>query len=143
MSARPTSQRLALQCNAPEWARLFISTVVRAHGVPRKVVCDRGTQWNNVFASAVAERLQCRLAMSTAFHPESDGQTERTNRVLEEYLRSFVAPTQDDWDDLLPMAELAINNSLQASHQDHPILPQLRLSRTHACDCAPAARAWG
>jgi len=53
--------------------------------------------------------------MSTAFHPQTDGQTERTNRTLEEMLRHYVGPSQDDWDLKLPCAEFAVNNSMKAA----------------------------
>ena len=60
--------------------------------------------------------------MSTAFHPRSDGQTERVNRTLEEVLRSYVAGDQSDWDKHLPLAEFAINNSIQAATGTTPFL---------------------
>jgi hypothetical protein len=53
--------------------------------------------------------------MSTAFHPQPDGQTERTNRILEEMLRHYVSPSQDDWDLKLPCAEFAVNNATKAA----------------------------
>ena len=58
--------------------------------------------------------------MSTSFHPQTDGQTERANRTLEEMLRAFVSVRQDDWDEHLTAAELAINNSTQASSKETP-----------------------
>jgi hypothetical protein len=59
-------------------------------------------------------------SLSSAFHPQTDGQTERTNRVLEEMLRHFVHPLQNNWDSLLPVAEFAINNAWQESIGDTP-----------------------
>ena len=64
--------------------------------------------------------LGTKLSMYTAFHPQTDGQTERVNRVLEDMLRHFVGPHQDDWDQLLPTVEFAINNSYHESTQDTP-----------------------
>ena len=51
--------------------------------------------------------------MSTAFHPQTDGQTERTNRILEDYLRHYISPQQDDWDEWLYLAEFSVNNAWQ------------------------------
>jgi hypothetical protein len=59
--------------------------------------------------------LQTKLDMSTSYHPESDGQTERANRTIEDMLRSYVSSLQDDWDELLPLMEMAYNNAVQAS----------------------------
>jgi hypothetical protein len=59
--------------------------------------------------------LQTKLDMSTSFHPESDGQTERANRTIEDMLRSYVSAVQDDWDELMPLMEMAYNNAIQVS----------------------------
>lgn len=64
--------------------------------------------------------LGTRLDMSSAFHPQTDGLTERYNRVLEEYLRSYVSSTYDDWDEWLPLAQFAVNNSKQESLRETP-----------------------
>ncbi len=61
-----------------------------------------------------------RRSMSTAYHPQSDGQTERMNRVLEDMLRHYVSPNQSDWDKHLPLVEFAINNAYQASVKETP-----------------------
>ena len=58
--------------------------------------------------------------MSTAYHPQTDGQTERTNQVLESYLRTFVNYDQNDWYQLLPLAEHAYNNSATNAHKMTP-----------------------
>ena len=60
--------------------------------------------------------------MSTSFHPQTDGQTERLNRVLEDMLRHYVSPSQDDWDEYLSMVEFAYNNSWQESIKTTPFL---------------------
>ena len=61
------------------------------------------------------DTLGTKLHLSTAFHPQTDGQTERVNRTLEQMLRMFVNPTQDDWDALLPALEFACNISVHES----------------------------
>ena len=100
---------------APEVARLFVDHVMKSHGCPKSIVSDRDKNFTSHFWQTVCELWQIEQLMSTAFHPQTDGQTERVNRVLEEYLRSYVNPLHDDWDQYLPMAEFAINNSKQAS----------------------------
>lgn len=100
---------------AAEVAKLFVQNVIRLHGLPKSIVSDRDHNFTSIFWKTVCEMWQVQQKMSTAFHPQTDGQTERVNRVLEEYLRSYVSPLHDDWDDYLPMAEFAINDSFQTS----------------------------
>ena len=100
---------------APEVAKLFVDNVVRLHGVPSSIVSDRDKNFTSHFWQTVRELWGIEERMSTAFHPQTDGQTERVNRVLEEYLRSYVGPLHDDWDTYLSMAEFAINNAKQSS----------------------------
>ena len=100
---------------AAEVAKLFVQNVIRLHGVPKSIVSDRDKNFTSIFWQTVCEMLQMDRRMSTAFHPQTDGQTERVNRVLEEYLRSYVSPLQDDWEVFLPLAEFAINDSYHTS----------------------------
>ena len=106
--------------NAEATADLFKDTVFRSHGMPSTVVSDRGPEFTNKFAAALCKALGTDHCKSTSYHPQSNGQTERMNRVLEDMLRHFVNPRQDDWDTLLPVLEFAINNSFQESIQDTP-----------------------
>ena len=101
--------------SAPELATIFIREVVRLHGVPESILSDRDPRFTANFWRAFWSQLGTTLTMSTAYHPQSDGQTERANRTLEEMLRSRINFEQDDWDEHLAAAELAINNSIQAS----------------------------
>jgi hypothetical protein len=101
--------------NALEVAQLFFDEIWCRHGLSLDIVSDRDTK----FTSAVWQRL-CKLwpmaqSMSTGFHPQTDGQTERTNRTLEQILRCYVSPTMDNWDTLLKPAEFAFNNAPSAS----------------------------
>ena len=105
-------------------AQLFLDNVWKLHGLPVRTVSDRGTQFNSHFLKRLYELLGIKPAFSTAFHPESDGQTERVNQILEDYLRFFVSHRQNDWVDLLPMAEFAYNNSVSASTGVSPFLMQ-------------------
>ena len=96
-------------------ARLIIKHVIRYHGIPKSIVSDRDSRFTASFWQELWKILGTKLNMSTAFHPETDGQTERQNRTLEEYLRSFINLEQDNWDDLLVFAEIAYNNSVHSS----------------------------
>lgn len=101
--------------DAAEVAQLFVQHVAKHHGLPKSIVSDRDVKFTSKFWQAVLQLWGIKSLMSTAFHPQSNAQTERVNRVLEEYLRHFVSPKQDNWDELLPVAEFAINNSFQES----------------------------
>ena len=102
------------------YAQLFVSNVVRLHGLPSEIISDRGPQFSSKLWESICALLNVQIKMSSAYHPQTDGQTERANRVLEEMLRAFVGPLQDDWDDLLPMAEFAVNAAWQESVRETP-----------------------
>jgi hypothetical protein len=100
---------------APQLAELFMREVVRLHGVPESILSDRDPRFTANFWRAFWTQLGTKLVMSTAFHPQTDGQTERANRTLEEQLRSYINDRQSDWDEHLSALELAFNNSKHAS----------------------------
>ena len=100
---------------APQLATLFMREVVRLHGVPEAILSDRDPRFTAHFWRAFWAQLGTTLTMSTAYHPQTDGQTERANRTLEEMLRSRVNFAQSDWDEHLAAAELAANNAQQSS----------------------------
>lgn len=117
---------------APELAQLFIDRVFVRFGMPTSIVSDRDPRFTSHFWKAFTQLLGTQLAMSTAYHPQTDGQTERANRTIEDMLRGFVGPRQEDWCKYLSMIEFAYNNSLQAStvhtpfflnHGRHPLTP--------------------
>src|SRR5271170_3411715 len=103
-----------IECNTNETAestaRLFYKNIWKYHGLPVNTVSDRGVQFNTYFTRELYRLLDIKPSFSTAYHPQSDGQTERTNQTLEDYLRIFVLHQQDDWADLLPLAEFRYNN---------------------------------
>jgi hypothetical protein len=106
--------------NAPAVARLFLREVVRLHGVPTEVVSDRGPQFCNQFLQELWACMRIKRSLTSAYHPQSNGQVERVNRVIEEYLRHYVKNDQKDWDRFLPMCELSINNAYQESIRAAP-----------------------
>ena len=101
--------------DSPDVARLFIDTVYRLHGLPTDIVSDRDKVFTSHFWRHFLALLGVKPNLSTAFHPQTDGQTERVNQVLEQYLRGFCNYQQDNWQQLLPHAEFAYNNSVHAS----------------------------
>jgi hypothetical protein len=100
---------------AEQFADLFVQHVFKLHGLPTQIVSDRDPRFTSKFWRALMERLGVSQAMSSAFHPQTDGDTERVNRVLEDMLRHYVDPTQANWDTLLPLIEFAINDSFHES----------------------------
>jgi hypothetical protein len=118
--------------SAPQLAQLFIDKVFVRFGMPTSIVSDRDPRFTSNFWRAFVKLLGTELAMSTAYHPQSDGQTKRMNRTMEDMLRGFVGPRQGDWCRYLSMVEFAYNNSIQAStvqtpsflnHGRHPLTP--------------------
>ena len=95
-------------------AKLFESRVIRYHGAPSTIISDRDPRFKGVW-QGMLEQWNIKHCMSTARHPETDGQTENANGVLEDTLRHFVGPYQSNWDDLIPIAEFAMNNAVNAS----------------------------
>jgi hypothetical protein len=100
---------------ADEYARLFFAHVYRRFGLPRVLVSERDPRFTAAFWRSLFATLGTKLAFSSAYHPQSDGQTERANRTVEGMLRAFVGPRQNDWDEFLPLVEFAYNDSVQAS----------------------------
>ena len=101
--------------DAPGLAEVIIDVVVRHHGLPDSIVTDRGLLFTSKFWSSLCYFLGVKRRLSTAFHPQTDGQTKRQNSTMEAYLRAFVNFEQNDWARLLPMAEFAYNNAKNAS----------------------------
>ena len=91
-------------------AQVILQTFYRHHGLPAAIVSDRGPQFVGAVWKRICQMLGIVRRVSTAYHPETDGSTERMNQTLETYLRTFTNYAQDNWSDLLASAELAINN---------------------------------
>lgn len=106
--------------SALDTAMLFVQHVWRLHGTPTQLISDRGPQFSSNLFREIMGLLQVDQGLSTAFHPQTDGQTERVNRVMEEVLRSYVNPTQTDWDRWLPCVEFAINNAVHSGTKETP-----------------------
>ncbi|KAF1329375.1 reverse transcriptase, partial [Globisporangium splendens] len=111
----PVSDKIS----AEKTAKVFVDVVFRLHGLPVEIVSDRDTRFTSKFCRALFGLLDTKLSMSTAAHPETDGQTERVNRVLEDVLRSY-ATSFKEWSEFLPLAEFALNNSAHVSTGHSP-----------------------
>ncbi|RVW32511.1 Transposon Ty3-G Gag-Pol polyprotein [Vitis vinifera] len=96
-------------------ASLYVKEIVRMHGVPVSIVSDRDPRFTSRFWHSLQKALGTKLSFSTAFHPQTDGQSERVIQVLEDLLRACILDLQGNWDDHLPLVEFAYNNSFQAS----------------------------
>ena len=102
--------------------RLFQDNVWKLHGLPESVVSDRGLQFATELMKELNQMLGIKTKLSTAFHPQTDGQTERMNQELEQYLRFFIEHRQKDWPEWLAMAEFAVNNKVHTATKVLPFI---------------------
>ena len=100
----------------------FIEWIWREEGYPSTIISDRGTQFTALFWKRLCQRIGTKPKLSTAFHPETDGQTESANAALKQYLRAYVNYNQDNWVDLLSIAEFEANSDRNSSSGIAPFL---------------------
>jgi transposase InsO family protein len=105
---------------AHDIARVFISDIVRLHDVPKRIISDRGSMFIGRFWTSFQEALGTQLKFSTAYHPETDGQTEQTNQTLEDMLCMYIMDQQKHWEELFPLVEFTYNNSYQSTINMEP-----------------------
>jgi hypothetical protein len=96
-------------------AELYITKIMCLHGVPKKIVSDGGTQFMSRLWKKLHEAMDTRLNFSLVYHPQTDGQTERVNQILEVMLRACVLKDSKSWDKCLPYAKFSCNSSYQKS----------------------------
>ena len=101
---------------------MFIDRVVRHHGIPENIITDRGAVFDSKFWKTFWTTLQTKPSMSTAYHPQTDGQTERVNSILNQYLRVYTNFMQDNWVQLLPFAEFTYNNAVHSATMVTPFM---------------------
>jgi transposase InsO family protein len=101
--------------SAEETAKMLLTNVWKIHGLPTTIVSDRGPQFVALTWKSLCQSLRIKAKLSTAFHPETDGQSEIANQEMERYLRSYCDYQQSDWAEWLPMAEYASNATISAS----------------------------
>jgi len=116
---------------AEQLARVFLDRIIRHHGIPESIISDRDKLFTSNYWTTLLAAIGTKKKLSTAYHPQTDGQTERTNQTMETYLRIYSNQQQDNWVSLLPMAQIAYNNKLSeatgttpffANHGRHPNL---------------------
>jgi hypothetical protein len=101
-------------------ARLYVNNILKLHGIPKRIVSDRGAQFTSKFWKSLHKALGTKLDFSSAYHPQTDGQTERVNQVLEDMLRACVLTYGKNWEDSLVFAEFSYNNGYQTSLKKAP-----------------------
>ena len=148
---RFTKMMHLIPCNktadAPLFARMFLDHIIRLHGIPDSLVSDRGSIFTSHFWKSLTKLLGVNGRLSTSFHPQTDGQTERMNQTVEQYLRIYCNYQQDNWYDYLSLAEFAYNNAYQSSIKCSPFYanygfnPQFHINLQHAdASDVPAAK---
>ena len=100
--------------------KLYVNRIVCLHGVPVSIVSDRGATFTSVFWQELNKAMGTRLDFSTAFHPQTDGQSERTIQTLKDMLRMCIMDFGGQWDLYLPLIEFAYNNNYHASIEMAP-----------------------
>uniref|UniRef100_A0A803QVK0 Reverse transcriptase n=1 Tax=Cannabis sativa TaxID=3483 RepID=A0A803QVK0_CANSA len=108
------------QCPAEETAQLFFKHIVKYWGVPQNIVSDRDRRFTGTFWSELFKLLGSQMNISSSYHPQTDGQTERFNGMLEEYLRHFVNANQKNWPQLLDVAQFCFNSQKSSSSNKSP-----------------------
>ena len=107
---------------AEDTAELFRDNIFKLHGLPEDIVSDRDSKFVGHFWECFCKMLGIKRNLSSPYHPQSDGQTERMNRILEDMLRHWVGPDHDDWDQFLSCCEFAVNNAFQKSIGTTPFM---------------------
>ena len=114
-----------------KFTTLFMQHIVRLHGIPTDIITDRGSLFTSGRWKKITERLGIEQRLSTAFHLQTDTQTERTNAILEQYRRAYVNYQQDNCKELLPLAEFAYNNVYQETIKTTPFYANYERNPEH------------
>lgn len=132
--------------DAKDLAYMFFKTVIAQHGLPTKIISDRDKLFTSNFWKCLMETMRIKQNLSTAFHPQTDGQTEIMNQILEQYLRCYVNYQQNDWVEWLPLAQWAYNSAnienigMSPFRANYGFDPTIEIHATHIVN-APAATA--
>ncbi|GJS18768.1 putative reverse transcriptase domain-containing protein [Tanacetum coccineum] len=116
-------------------ARLYLKEVVTRHGIPVSIICDRDPRFASNFWRSLQSALGTNLDMSTAYHPQTDGQSERTIQTLEDMLRACAIDFGKGWVNHLPLVEFSYNNSYHASIKAAPF--EALYGRLYGRKCSP------
>ena len=134
-------------CSSEDLADLFLHNIWKYHGLPSTVISDRSPQFASWFGKALCEHLGIELNLGTGFYPYTDGQTERFNATMEEYLRLYVNHHQDNWVDWQPLCEFDANNAISETMQVFPFFatfgrdPQMNFDLNQPIENPEPARA--
>lgn len=112
----PTTEKI----DAKQMASILVRNIFANHGTPRKITSDRDKLFTSNMWRSFADQIGIEHRLSTAYHPQTNGQTERTNQTLEQYLRHYVNYQQNNWSELLPVAQFAYNNAMHATTKESP-----------------------
>ncbi|MCO5597178.1 hypothetical protein L7F22_051254 [Adiantum nelumboides] len=91
-------------------SRVFIKEIFRLHGLPKRIVSDRDAKFTSKFWTSLFQAIGTQLCFSTTYHPQTDGQTERVNQVIEDILRAYCSQERKKWVHYLPLVEYAYNS---------------------------------
>jgi hypothetical protein len=105
---------------AKKYAKIYLDQIIRLHGVPKTIISDRGAQFIARFWEQLQSSLGTKLIRSSAYHPQTDGQTERVNQILKDMLQACIIQYGMNWDKYLALAEFSYNVSYQSSLQMAP-----------------------
>jgi transposase InsO family protein len=109
-----------LTFKAIDIAQVFMKEIFILHGMPKEIVSDKDTKFTSNFWKSLMVGLETKLLFSTAYHPQTNGQTERVNQILEDMLRMHVMHRPKKWEDYLPLVEFTYNKGYQASLKMSP-----------------------
>ena len=101
--------------SADKLAKIYVDEIVSRHGVPLDIISDRDARFSSHFWRTMQSAMGTKLNLSTAYHPQTDGQSERTIQTLEDMLRACVIDFRGSWDSHLPLIEFSYNNSYHSS----------------------------
>jgi hypothetical protein len=99
----------------PDIARVFISEIMRLHGIPKSIISDKGSMFTGRFWNNFQEALGTQIDFSTMYHPETDKSAERTNQILEDMLCMYLMDQQKRWEEFLPLVDFSYNNNYQST----------------------------
>ena len=110
-------------CKEIDIAQVFMKEIFRLHGMPKDIVSDRDTKFTSNFWKSLMVGLETKLLFSIAYHPQTDGKTERVNQILEDMLRMHVMHQPRKWEDYLPLVEFAYNNGCRILKDESLLSP--------------------
>ncbi|CAA77891.1 Reverse Transcriptase, partial [Cladosporium fulvum T-1 virus] len=125
---------------AEQLGYLVLDRLIRYHGFPEVFITDRDKLFTSNYWKTLMGTIGIKHKLSTAYHPETDGQTERTNQTLEQYLRHYINYAQDNWVSLLPMAQIALNNHKSETTSTTPFMRTLARTLTYPEHLDPTHR---